>query len=198
MERLKRYADALNKNGFQTEVVATAAEAREALLKLIPEGASVGFGGSMTIRDLDVYDHLAETGHAVYWHWMKDPSVFKDAQFSDVYLASANAILEKGHLLNVDGTGNRVSSMFFGPKRVVIVAGKNKLCGDYEDASARIRREACPPNAKRLNRATPCAVGKCLDCRSPERMCNITVLMERPSSAVKDVHVILVNEDLGF
>jgi L-lactate utilization protein LutC len=202
MDRMENTANNLKKHGFQVQVLDTAAQAKEAALALIGTG-SVGFGGSVTVRDMSLYETLQEQGNAVYWHWKakpeEGPSVLAAAHTADVYVCSSNAVLESGALLNIDGTGNRVASMFYGPKRVVIIAGQNKIASDYADALARIKREACPPNARRLNFKTPCAItGECNDCSSAQRMCNVTALLERPSFAVKDVHVLLVRESLGY
>lgn len=202
MDRLQNTAKALEKNGFQVQVLQTAQEAKSAALELIGSG-SVGIGGSMTIQELGLYETLLEQGNPVYWHWKAKPedsipAIFRAANTADTYLCSSNAILEGGALLNIDGNGNRVASMFWGPKQLIFIAGVNKLAGDFEDALARIKREACPPNAKRLGLSTPCGViGKCTDCSHPKRMCNITMLLERPGGLLKNTHVLLVNEKLG-
>lgn len=201
MSRLQNTADALQAHGFKTQIFDTAEQAKEAALSLIGTG-SVGFGGSITIQDMGIYEALQQQGNTLYWHWKVAPeqraALFPLANTADTYICSANAILESGALLNIDGNGNRVSSMYCGPKQVIIIAGQNKLCGDYHDAVARIKREACPPNAKRLGYQTPCAAtGNCNDCSSPQRMCNVTVLMERPGM-VKNIHVMIVKEDLGY
>jgi hypothetical protein len=122
----------------------------------------------------------------------------RKALTSDVFVASTNALTEDGKLLNVDATGNRVAAMFFGPKKVIIVAGVNKIVKDIDAAEKRVREWAAPQNAKRLNRKTPCAeTGVCADCRSPQRICNIYVtLAKRPSRT--EVVVILVGENLGL
>lgn len=202
MDRLQMTAENLAKNGFQVQVFDTVADAKAAALTLIGTG-SVGFGGSVTVRDMGLYESLQEQGNAVFWHWKTSPenlpAVFAGAHTADVYVSSANAILEAGALLNIDGTGNRVANLFYGPKKVVIIAGANKLAGDYADGVARIKREACPANARRLGLKTPCAAtGECNDCHSPQRMCKVTVLLERPANAVQDVHVLLVKENLGY
>ncbi len=203
MSKVEQAAEALKKHGFQVQICKDAQAAKEAALALIKEGASVGFGGSVTVRDIGLYETLLQAGHPVYWHWKCEkeevPAVHAAAQKADVYFCSANAVLKSGALLNIDGTGNRVSSLIYGPKRVVVIAGENKICENYEDGIDRIKREACPPNARRLGLNVPCAItGKCSDCNSPQRMCHITALLERPTNAVKDVHVLLVEESLGY
>ncbi len=203
MSKVEQAAEGLQRHGFQVQICKDAQAAKEAALALIPEGAGVGFGGSVTVRDMGLYETLQGTGHSVYWHWKCEkeevPAVHAAAQKADVYLCSANAVLKSGALLNIDGTGNRVSSLIYGPKRVVIIAGENKICENYEDGIDRIKREACPQNARRLGLSVPCATtNRCSDCSSPQRMCHITTLLERPTNAVKDVHVLLVEESLGY
>lgn len=203
MSHIEQAAQSLKKNGFQVQICKNAEAAKEAALALIAEGASVGFGGSVTVRDLELYETLQQAGHPVYWHWKckkEDvPAVHEAAQKADVYLCSANAVLKTGALLNIDGTGNRVASLIYGPKRVIVIAGENKICENYEDGLERIKREACPPNARRLGLQVPCATtNHCSDCNSPQRMCHVTALLERPMNAVKDVHVLLVEESLGY
>ncbi len=203
MSNVEQAAESLKKHGFQVQVCKDAQAAKEAALALIGEGASVGFGGSVTVRDLGLYETLLQAGHPVYWHWKCEkeevPAAHDAAQKADVYLCSANAVLKTGALLNIDGTGNRVASLIYGPKRVVVIAGENKICENYEDGLDRIKREACPPNARRLGLHVPCATAnRCSDCTSPQRMCHITTLLERPTNAVKDVHVLLVEENLGY
>ena len=117
----------------------------------------------------------------------------------DLFLTSANALTADGRLVNVDGNGNRVAASIFGPKRVVFVVGRNKIVdGGIDAAIDRIKREACPPNCRRLNKKTPCAAtGVCADCSSPDRICSVTVVMDRRPSRT-DVQVLLVDEDLGY
>ena len=117
----------------------------------------------------------------------------------DVFLLSANAVTADGRIVNIDGNGNRVAASIYGPKKVVFVVGRNKLVdGGLDDAVARIKRCACPPNCRRLNKRTPCALtGECADCSSPDRICMVTVVMDRRPRST-DVHVVLVDEELGY
>jgi hypothetical protein len=119
---------ALVRKGFTVHHAATAKEAADIALNLIPESASVGFGGSVTVRDMNLYETLQAAGHPVHWHWKNDepkPAVFANAATADVYLTSTNAITADGCLVNIDGTGNRVGAMIAGPKQVIIIAGSN-------------------------------------------------------------------------
>ncbi|MDL2235227.1 lactate utilization protein [Christensenellaceae bacterium OttesenSCG-928-L17] len=203
MSRIETTAANLRKNNFHAEVFETAAEAKAAAKALIGSG-SVGFGGSVTVRDTGLYEDLQAQGNAVYWHWKAGskeelPAIFAGAHTADVYLSSSNAILESGALLNIDGTGNRLANLFYGPQRVIILAGQNKIVNNYDEGIERIKREACPPNARRLNLETPCAItGKCNNCHHAQRMCKVTLLLERPANARQDVHVFLIKEDLGY
>ena len=193
---------ALTRKGFAVHHAATGAEAASIVTGLIPEGASVGFGGSVTIRELGLYAALKEAGHPVYWHWENDvpkPEVFQQAAQADIYLASANALTTDGCLVNIDGTGNRVGAMIAGPKQVILVIGSNKLVpGGIPQAIARIKTVSCPQNARRLGLDTPCARGdKCDAANCTRSMCNVTSIIERPMGGHK-LTIILVDEALGY
>ena len=193
---------ALVRKGFTVHHTATLAEAKHIVMKLIPAGASVGFGGSVTIRDMSLYEALKATEHPVHWHWMNDepkPEVFRHAANSDVYLASSNAVTEDGCLVNIDGTGNRVGAMIAGPKQVILVIGANKLvAGGIPQAIARIKTNACPPNARRLGLNTPCArEGRCDAANCAHSMCHVTSIIEQPVGG-HPITLVLVDEEAGF
>jgi len=117
---------------------------------------------------------------------------------SDVFLISTNAITEEGHLFNIDATGNRVSAMVFGPSKVIAVAGINKIVKNLDEAFMKVQERTAPINAKRLKKATPCVnSGKCEDCESPERICNIGVIIYKKPK-LTDLHVVLIGENLGI
>ena len=119
---------------------------------------------------------------------------------AEAFLTSSNAVLMDGRLVNIDGTGNRVAALLFGPPLAVVVLGRNKIVdGTVEDAVSRIRRECCPGNARRLGLDTPCArTGRCADCRTRARMCNAVTVHEYPTRVVEAFHVLLVDEPLGL
>lgn len=193
---------ALVRKGFTVHHAATLAEAKSIVLQLIPEEASVGFGGSVTIREMGLYDTLKAGGHPVYWHWMNDvpkPDVFHKAANSDVYLMSSNAVTEDGCLINIDGTGNRVGALIAGPKQVILVVGANKLVrGGIPQGLARVKAEACPQNARRLGLDTPCALhDKCDAANCTRSMCSVTSMIERPLGGHK-LTIILVDEEAGY
>lgn len=192
----------LKKNGFKGEFFETRDEAIEKIISEILEDDSISIGGSMTILDLGLYEKLKEKGNEVYWHWKasaeEGKQVLKKAIETDIYLTSTNALTIDGKLVNMDGTGNRVASMIYGHERVYIIAGKNKICKDYEEASNRIKNIAAPKNAKRLNKNTPCVhTGKCNDCDSPDRICKAEVILHKNPDNTQII-VYIINEDLGY
>jgi len=200
-DNYEEFTQLLTKKGYVVHSAANREEAAQIAMELAGTG-SCGFGGSVTIDSLGIYEKLREQGNALYWHW-KDKEhageMREKAIFTDVYFSSVNAISGTGALVNIDGTGNRAAAQFFGPKREVFVIGKNKYAPTLEDAIFRARNIASPVNAKRLGRKTPCAVtGKCENCNSPERICNVITIIERPTGGVKEMHLILTDEELGF
>ncbi len=160
----------------------------------------VGIGGCKTADQLGIYDKLTDNGCTVHWHW-RTPGweTLEKANASPVYISSANAITEDGQILNIDGRGNRVSSLLFGKKRVYIIAGTNKICPDFDSALYRARNTAAVQNLARFDCKTPCKFdGKCHDCRSPERACNALTVMWGPMWDMEKVEIILIKEDLGL
>lgn len=202
-DRLLKAQQALEKHGIKTRIVATAEEAKEIILEQVQPGQGVGVGGSCTIESLGVVPELEAKGCPVYWHWRgqtpDEVNELRRAQLTcDVFLASSNAVTQDGRLVNIDGIGNRVAAMVFGPGKVILVCGQNKVVPDLEAALDRIHNVAAPQNARRLNTGTPCGVtDRCNDCYSPRRMCSVTVIIERCPHKT-DLEVILVREDLGY
>jgi hypothetical protein len=197
---------ALKANGMEAVFFPNKEEVVKEILLRIPEKATVGAGGSVTIRQLGILDHLRQRGHTVYDHWKEgfnDPrSTARRSQLTaDVFLTSTNAVTLDGKLLNTDGTGNRVASMFFGPPTVMVVAGVNKIVADLDEAFQRLRRTAAPMNGMRLagKQTYACsATGECVDCNDPRRMCKITVIIEKKPPAASSFTVFLVGEALGY
>ncbi len=194
--------NALKNRGFNPIYLEDRLAAREEVLRRITPKSSVGIGGSVTIEDLQIEDVLKERGCPVYWHWRSEPEkmiqVRKDAVRAKFFLTSTNALTENGRLVNVDGIGNRVAAMIFGPEVVIVVAGINKVVIDLEAAMDRIKKIATPLNARRLNLDVPCALkGECVDCMPPRRICNVTTIIEG-KPMLTDFQVILVGEELGY
>ena len=185
-----------NMKGYYCE---TAEEARELALSMIGENDVVSWGGSETVVQIGIKEYLKnviDRDAAPPEDFIK---VRREALLSDVFLTSTNAITMDGELVNIDGMGNRVAAMIFGPNKVIVIAGANKIVKNEAAAIARIKTEACPPNCIRLAKKTPCAVtGECGNCLIPgQTICAYTVTT-RFSGIPDRIHVILVNENLGF
>ncbi|MCP4665592.1 MAG: lactate utilization protein [Deltaproteobacteria bacterium] len=194
----------LKKHGFDAHFADTQEEARRLALEMTSGYASFGFGGSDTTRTLGIVEELKTQGKTIYDHWQEGLSSQKDLEIRlemgrcDCFFCSANAVSLTGEVVNVDGVGNRTNAMSFGPKKVVIVAGMNKVTHDLESAIRRVKEVAGPMRAKSLGMETPCAeTGTCNDCNVPQRICRITTILHR-KPMMTDVSVILVNENLGF
>ena len=175
-------------------------EARRIALSLIDEGASVTMGGALSAHEIGLVDAI----RAGNYHFI-DRDNFEDkraamlaAYDADVFLSSANAMTEDGQLVNIDGNANRVSCICQGPKKVVFIVGMNKVCPDLDSAMKRARNVAAPINAQRFGLDTPCSkTGACMDCKSPDTIC-CQFLITRFSRHKDRIHVILVNDNLGF
>ena len=185
---------AFTSRGFGFTYFPTAADALPYLTDTCA-GRSVTLGGSMTLQEMGFPDAFSNST-AVHWHWVRKGEYF---QKPDIYLSSANALSENGEVVNIDGTGNRVSATLFGPKRCIFVCGINKLCPDLESAVERARHVAAPLNAKRLGAQTPCAVdGKCHDCKGPARICRAMTIHMGPPLGMERCEIVLIGEPLGY
>ena len=199
MADLEKTGKNLEGRGFRVHRFATGAEAADYLVQTL-HGTSIGIGGSVTIDTLGVYDRLCESNE-VFWHWKdRAPETRERAGKAETYLCSANGVSENGEIVNIDGFGNRVAGTIYGPERVFLVVGRNKIAPDLTGAIDRARNIAAPLNARRLNRHTPCAVGepRCRDCRSPEKICGVMTVFFMPPTSMKEFHVLLVDETLGY
>lgn len=197
-------AKALKHNGFDAVYVKTGAEALEIVAKHLKKGATVGFGGSSTVRDIGVQKKAAELGCELLDHNAPGlaadvkASILKRQLTSDVFISSSNAVTLEGELVNVDGTGNRVAALSFGPTKTIVVAGANKIVRDLDEAFARIETYAAPMNNKRLDKPNPCVkAGVCMDCDGDTRICRVySIMRKRPGGT--DFTVIIVGETLGY
>lgn len=204
MARAERAKTALAKNGFDVKVVATKEEAAELVMGFVQKGSTLGFGGSMTIKSLGIPDKAKEVGAVILDHnkpglgTEEKLSILRSQLTCDVFICSSNAVTMKGELMNIDGNGNRVAAMTFGPKKNVVVAGANKIVADEAEGWTRMKAYASPMNNKRLSKDNPCVkVGQCMDCENPGRICRIYQVLRRKPS-LSDFTVILVAEDLGY
>lgn len=181
--------EALLRRGYEAEFVPTGADALSAVMKEAQDASSVGWGGSETLKEIGARDALLAAGKTICDH----------QTVMDLFLLSANAVTDGGVIVNIDGTGNRIAASIYGPKRVVYVIGRNKIVsGGVAAAVERAKRSACPPNCRRLSKKTPCAeTGICMDCDSPDRICKVTAIFDRPPTRTP-TKVIVVGEDLGY
>lgn len=203
-KQVERVINALEKHNMKGIFVKDEEELLEVLKGLIPENSIVGVGDSVTLLETGVLDFLRK-GNYIFLDKYRDNITREEKKqlyiqnFSaDTFLCSTNALTEEGELYNIDGNGSRVAPMIFGPKQVIIVAGINKLVQNLEEAEKRVRNYAAPMDAKRLNKDTPCTkLGHCVDCKSPNRICNDFVTIT--GQFVKDrITVIIVAKSLGY
>lgn len=193
----------LKKRNIEGFYYKDAASAVEDIINLMEKGAKVAAGGSETVKDIglmaklqsgdyDFIDRFAATSPE------ESREIFARTMLSDYYFMSTNAITLDGELVNIDGNGNRLSALIHGPKHVIIIAGMNKVTADVESAYKRVKTNACPPNAVRLNRNTPCGkTGKCGECLSPDCFCNQIVITRRSGHEGR-IKVFLIGEELGY
>jgi hypothetical protein len=185
-QEVQRLIQSLKSNRFDpVEYVEKAADAAKMVLNMIPPEAKVGLGGSTSLMQLGIIDELIIRGQLT-------------RSRPDLYLTGSNAVTLDGKLVNTDMTGNRVTSMVFGPKQVIVVAGMNKVVKDVPAALDRIKSVIAPNIAKNAGLKTPCAVeGKCTDCKSPMRICTVTTIIEA-KPRMTQISIILVGEDMGL
>ena len=196
-ERVIKGLESRNMTGYYAE---TKEEALQMALELIPEGASVGMGGCMSAAEIGLTDAL-RSGRYDFIDRDATPNK-REAMLAtydaDYFISSANAMTEDGVLINVDGNANRVSAIAQGPKYVVFIVSMNKICPDVDSAMKRARNVAAPINAQRFGLSTPCnRTGSCMNCKSPDTIC-CQILITRYSRHEGRIHVILVNDELGY
>lgn len=195
----EKILESFSRKGFQAKYFHAKEEALS-YLEMTIRDKRIGIGGSISIKELGLYDVLKGKNH-ISWHWItNDRDTRIEALNSDVYILSANGVSTDGALVNIDGSGNRVAASLYGPQKVIYIIGKNKLEPNLERAIWRARSIAAPKNALRFNLNTPCAKSnepKCYDCNSPDRICNGIVIVERPMKG-QEVEVIFIDEDLGY
>lgn len=189
-----------NMNGYYAE---TKKDALKKALELIPEGSSIGYGGTVSIDEIGLKQALSDGNYRlIRREEAKTPAEqhekYKEIFDADFFLASVNAMSEDGILVNIDGNSNRVSAISFGPKKVLFIVGMNKVAKDLDSAVSRARNIAAPANAQRFDITTPCReLGSCMNCRSKDCIC-CNFLITRFQRDPERIHVILVNDDLGF
>ena len=202
-KRNERLAQTVIKGLQSRNMTGYYAEDREAALKqaleLIEENSTISMGGCMSAHEIGLVQALQEGNYQYLDRSKMEPREGLLAAYdSDVFLSSANAMTSDGILVNIDGNSNRVSCIAQGPKKVIFIVGMNKVCADIDSAMKRARNVAAPINAQRFEVKTPCKeTGKCFDCKSPDTIC-CQFLITRYSRHTGRIHVILVNDNLGF
>ena len=197
MKRLQRISETLKKRGFDTEIFASGKNASTRICKIV-HGRFVGVGSSMTLECLGLLESLKSNAKEVFFHLPGGAGEEeRKALTADFYLTSANAISMDGHIVNIDGTGNRVAATCFGPKQVIYVVGKNKITETLDGAMVRAKNTAVKL-AKHFGRRTPCIkTGECEDCLSAECICSITTIHRKKPYGI-NISVFLIDEELGL
>jgi L-lactate utilization protein LutB len=196
----KKVIAGLESRNMKGYYAATKEEALKKALELIPEGSSIAMGGAMSAHEIGLVEAVKAGNYKFIDRDAADDkrAAMLAAYDADFFLSSANAMTEDGIIINIDGNSNRVSAIAQGPKKVLFIVGMNKICSDVDGAMKRARNVAAPINAQRFGLSTPCAkTGSCMDCKSPDTIC-CQFLMTRFSRHADRIHVILVNDNLGF
>ena len=201
---VQRTVKALESNFFDAAFFSDRQTLVDKVMGFVKPKMKIGFGGSITVRSLGIVELLKDKNVEILDHWKQGltKEEINEIRFRqltcDLFLSSSNAITAKGEIINVDGKGNRTNSTTYGPKKVIIIAGFNKIVPDINAGLERVKNIAAPMNAKRLNLSLPCAeTGHCHDCKSEGRICRIISIMQMKPSET-DVSVFLINEDLGL
>ncbi len=201
---LSNTTKALIKRGFKANFFMDEKGLMKTLSRRIPKNSTIGIPGSVTIRQLGIIEKLKKRGNKIYQHWEKGLTEETDKEprrlegEADYYLTSANAITTRGEIINIDGVGNRVAHMIFGPKNVFIIAGINKIVNSIEQGIERAHNIAGVKNAKRVSADVPCTrTGTCQNCNTRKRICRITTIIHYCPFQT-DISVFLINKNLGF
>lgn len=199
----KEMVNILNEKGYISYYAEDLKEAKDRILSLIPEGSSISVGGSETLNDMELITEFRTGPYKFYDRYKKMSydelyELYRQSLLSDYFISSTNAITKSGQLVNTDSSGNRVASMIIGPKKVIIVAGANKIVDSLDDAFKRIK-EIAPMNATRVRHNVPCTtVGRCVNCELQSSICNYTTIIENGKKEPDRITVIIVAEDIGF
>lgn len=198
---MEQCVEQLKRKGFLVDCLEDSKVLLEFLKQEIPKNSTIGVGGSMTLFETGVIDWLTNNqDYTLYDRYHTDdvPKVFHDSLNADYYLMSTNAITLKGELYNVDGNGNRLAALIYGPKKVLVIVGRNKIVKDLEEAKVRVETHTSVANNIRIGLENPCVkTGFCVHCESPSKICNQKLVTEscRPEGRI---HILFVNEDLGY
>ena len=202
-KQIQACIDQLQQRSFEIVRVDTPSEAREILLAQIPKGSSIGLGGSVTLNDLDILEEFRKEQYNLYDRynqkdWPATVINLRSSLDADYFVTGTNAIIQDGRLLQMDGGGNRVAAMVYGPKNLIVIAGINKIVSSLEEGFERLTRVAVI-NSKRLNHQTPCNFsGTCEDCIARGRICNVTTIVSNGKRPEGKTTIILINQEVGY
>jgi len=203
-KRVNKTIKNLEKRSMNGYYIKNIEELYKVINDILPDGSTVSVGGSMTLFETDVIEYLRARKINFLDRYADNltkediEKLYKETFFADGYLASTNAITEDGEIYNVDGRGNRVAAMIYGPNKVILVVGTNKIVKNLDEAKERNRRIAAPANVQRLNMDTPChTTGHCTDCNSPSRICNIYTVIDKQFDKDR-IHVIFMDGNYGY
>lgn len=203
-KRIEKTIKALEENNMNGYLVNNKEELIETIEKIVDKDSVVACGGSMTLFETGIIDYLREGRYTFLDRYEKGltpadtKEIFRKSFSADAYFTSTNAITENGELYNVDGNGNRVAAMMYGPDKVIVIVGANKIVKNEAEAIERVKSIAAPANTKRLNRKTPCATtGMCANCSSPDRICDNYTTIKKQVKGDR-MHVIFLNENLVY
>lgn len=196
--------DTLSKKNYTPLYADDIAEARDIVLNLIPQGASIALGGSVTITELNLIDTFKSSNYRLFDRynqpdWPSTVECMRQGLLADYFVTSTNAITKQGELIQTDSGGNRVASLLYGPKNVIVICGINKLVDTCQDGLNRIKEFVGPLNSKRINHKTPCNIsGKCEDCNTKQRICNFTTILKSGKRVSGNTILIIINEEVGY
>ncbi|MGL5573676.1 lactate utilization protein [Cetobacterium sp.] len=196
--------DTLSKKNYNPIYAENLEEAKEIILNLIPLHSSIALGGSVTINQLDIIDTFRGDEYHLFDRynqpdWPSTLQCMREGLLADFFLTSTNAISKNGELIQTDSGGNRVASLLWGPKNVIVVCGINKLVDTWQEGMNRIKEFVGPLNSKRINHKTPCNIsGVCEDCQTKQRICNFTSVIKSGKRVGKPITIIIINEEVGY
>lgn len=204
IKKANEIVNILNAKGYRAIHAESIEAAKELIFKLIPTGASIGLGGSVTLNELDIINSFRSEKYDLYDRynqpdWPQTLECMRQALLADFFVTSTNVITKNGELIQTDSGGNRVASLVYGPKNVIVVAGVNKIVENLSEGLDRIKKYAAPLNSKRINHKTPCNIsGNCENCMTKQRICNFTSVIKSGERMGDKITVIMISEEMGY
>jgi len=207
--QIQKVLNSLKKNRFEAVFAKNKEEAKNTILEIVPLDVMVGIGDSATVRQIGIIDELDKRGTRVVNPFVKELTIdlnqrdtfqriLRKSLDCEIFITSANAVTIDGKIVDIDRVGNRIAGTIFGPKKVILPIGRNKIVSDIDGALNQIRNIIAPAHAKHTKKKVPCVtIGKCVDCDNEDRLCNIIAIVEK-KPIMGDITVILIDDDLGL